>query len=188
MNLLRLSIQQTYGQIGIQTHNASLDIQSPRGEQSIVQHPAELDFHAESGQLTIDSSNAWAALGKGPHMEWLNSIYSQVPNIFLQGLAKIVEDGNRMAQISNPENAFAAIARDWNQRLGSIEYASTPSYFNVKVQYTANAPQTNIEPVKADIQYTPKKPEVQYTPGSVESYMKQMNSIAIKVTEYDMYQ
>ncbi|UUZ82634.1 hypothetical protein LJK88_00630 [Paenibacillus sp. P26] len=35
MNLQRLSIHQTYGQIGIQTHNASVDIHSPRGELTI---------------------------------------------------------------------------------------------------------------------------------------------------------
>ncbi|SCW58555.1 hypothetical protein SAMN04487970_101792 [Paenibacillus tianmuensis] len=187
MNQLRLSIRQGFGQIGIETQNASVDIRSPMGQLSIDQQPAQMDFHSEPGELLIDSSAAWSALGSGPHMEWLNSIYSQIPNIVLQGIAKIVEDGNRMAQITNPRNAFAELAQNALSNESSIEYVGPASYFNVKIQYEPKPAVTHIEPVKPDIQYTPMKPEFEYNPGRVEVYLKQRNWIDIQVTTYDWY-
>ncbi|XOK61311.1 DUF6470 family protein [Paenibacillus elgii] len=187
MNLLRLSIQQTLGQIGMQSQNASTDMRSPRGQLSIEQHPAQMDFHSEPGELRIDSSAAWAALGSGPHMEWMNSIYSQAPGIALQGIARIVENGNRMAQIHNPRNAFAELAQNAFSNESSVQYVGPASNMNVKIQYEAKAAVTNIEARKADIQYTPMKPEIRYNPGRVDIYMRQMNSIDIQVTTYDWY-
>ncbi|UUZ97592.1 DUF6470 family protein [Paenibacillus sp. P25] len=149
--------------------------------------PARMDFHSEPGELQIDSSAAWAALGVGNHMEWLHTIYSQMPQIALQAIAKIVEDGNRMAQITNPKNAFADIAKGAFPPKNPVQYVGPASSMNVKVHYEAKKPITNIEPVKPNIQYIPGKVDIQYHPGSVEIYMKQMNSIDIQVTNYDLY-
>jgi hypothetical protein len=187
MEFLRLSIHQTFGQIGIQTQLASQDIRSPRGDLSIQQPSAKMDIQSPRGELEIDSSAAWAALGKGNHLEWMSSIYSQCKSVALQAIAKTVEDGNRMARITNHQNAFADLASDVYQRVNPIVYAGEPSYFNVKMQYTPRAAIINIEPQKAEIQYTPSKPEIQYNPGSVDIYMMQMNSIDIQVSQYDWY-
>ncbi|BBH23906.1 hypothetical protein Back11_52510 [Paenibacillus baekrokdamisoli] len=187
MEFLRLSIHQTNAQIGIQTQLAGQDIHSRAGDLSIQQPPAKVEMESPAGELEIDSSEAWAALGKGPHLEWLNSIYSQSKSVALQAIAKMVEDGNRMAQITNHQNAFADLAQDVYQRKNPIEYAGEPSYFNVKVHYQSHSPIINIEPQKAEIQYSPNKPEVQYNPGSVDVYVKQKNAIDIQVSQYDWY-
>lgn len=187
MNLLRLSIHQTYGQIGIETKLASTDIHSPMGELSIEQQPAQMDFRSERGELQIDSSAAWDALGTGSHMGMMNRIYSQIPSLVLQSIAKTVEDGNRMAQISNHANAFAEIAQGALQSENPIEYVGPASNLNVKINYEPRPAVTNVEPVKPEIHYTPMKPQVQYNPGQVDIYMKQMNSIDIQVTNYDWY-
>ncbi|MEC0227889.1 DUF6470 family protein [Paenibacillus alba] len=187
MHLLRLSISQVYGQIGIDTHNASQSMESPRGELSIEQQPAEMSIEQPSGQLQVDSTEAWNALGEGPHLQFMSNIYSQSSNLALQGIAKKVEEGNRMAQITNGGNAFADIAYDNLHASSPINYLSDASNLNVKLNYEAQAAIINIEPQKAKIEYTPRKPEIQYNPGSVEIYMKQQNSIDINVSEYNFY-
>jgi hypothetical protein len=187
MELQRLSIHQTYGQIGIQTHLASQDIHSSSGDLSIEQPSAKMDIQSPHGELQIDSSAAWAALGVGSNLQWMNSIYSQSKSVVLQAIAKIVKDGHRMSQITNHQNAFADIAKDVFERTNPIQYAGEASYMNVKINYEAKAPIINIEPQKPEIQYTPQKPEVQYNPGSVDIYIKQMNSIDIQVSQYDIY-
>ncbi|RAP73935.1 DUF6470 family protein [Paenibacillus montanisoli] len=187
MELPRLSIHQTYAKIGIQTQAASLDIQSPPGELSIQQPQAKMEIESSRGELEIDSSEAWAALGMGSNLEWLNSIYSQCKSIALQAIAKIVEDGNRMAQITNPNNAFAELARDAFQRKNPIQYVGEASVDHVRLHYRAHAPIINIEPQLPLIEYTAHKPEIQYHPGSVEVYLKQKNSVEIRVSEYDKY-
>jgi hypothetical protein len=187
LEFLRLSIHQTSAEIGVQTQGANQNIRSPRGDLSIQQKPANVEMESPAGQLEIDSSAAWAALGVGPHLEWMNSIYSQSKGVVLQAIAKTVEEGNRMAQITNHQDAFADLASRVFPLTDPIDYLGDPSYFNVKVRYTPRAPIINIEPQKAEIQYTPHKPEVVYNPGNVGIYMKQMNSIDIQVSQYDWY-
>jgi hypothetical protein len=187
LELQRLSIHQTYGQIGIETHIASQDIHSSSGELTIEQPSAIMDIKSPHGELQIDSSAAWAALGTGNHLDWMSSIYSQSKSVVLQSIAKIVRDGHRMSQITNHQNAFADLAKDVLERTNPIQYVSEASLFNVKLIYNPQAPVINIEPQKAEITYTPQKPDVQYHSGSVYIYLKQMNSIDIQVSQYDIY-
>lgn len=187
LNLLRLSISQVYGQIGIDTHNASQSMESPRGDLSIEQPQAAMSIEQPSGELTVDSTEAWNALGEGPHLQFMSNIYSQSSSIALQGIARRVEEGNRMAQITNGSNAFAEIAFNNLHDSNPIEYTTGASNLNVKLNYDAKPAIIDIEPQEANIQYTPKKPDIQYNPGSVEIYMKQMNSIDIQVSEYNFY-
>ncbi|MBU7317597.1 DUF6470 family protein [Paenibacillus oleatilyticus] len=188
MRLLRLSIEQTLGQIGMETNNAKQEIEhnSP-GQQTIEQKPATLEFHSSQGELQIDQSQAWQAYAKGGHQAWLNMIYSQMDSVFLQGLAKKVEEGKRMAQITNPSNAFADIAKGALQDKPEIQYVGPASFMNVTINYTANSPEINIQANKPEINYTVSKPEFTYTPGKVDIYMRQMQSINITVSEYDWY-
>lgn len=186
MQLLRLSIHQTYGQIGIETHWASQEIESPPGQLSIHQEPARMSIHSEPGTLTIDSSDAWAAYAKGGHLRWENYIYSQMKEVVLRGIAKIVEDGKRMADITNPTNAFADLAKDWMEGSG-INYVEPASLDNVKIDYQPHQTQIEIQPQKADIEYEPQKPNIQYIPGDVSIYLRQKQSIDIHVSEYNWY-
>lgn len=188
MNNLRLSIRQTYSQLGITTTNAKVEIESPRGEQSIDQKPARVEIEAPPGRLTIDSSEAWAALGRGSHLEWMNSIYGQMHGIVMQNIAGIVADGNRLADISNGNDAVADLAYSNFMPKSLVNYITgQPSFTNVKLQFEANQPNINIEPQKAEIEYMPQKPQLQYTKGNVELYLRQKNSINIYVSEYDLY-
>ncbi|WP_274654197.1 DUF6470 family protein [Paenibacillus humicola] len=189
MNDFRLSIRQTYAQIGIETHQASQDMHAPLGDQSIEQPQAKLEIRQPTGVLTIDSSAAWTGLGQGPHLEWLNSIYSQEKTIILQVIAKTVEDGNRMAQITNPQDAFADIAGNVLPLEPSpIQYVGEASSLNVKIDYQPREPEIEAVPQYPRIRYIPRKPEIQTNPGAVDIYLKQRNSIDIQVSRYNLYQ
>jgi hypothetical protein len=187
VNDLRLSIHQTYGQIGVETHWASQDIRSPHGDLQIQQPHAQMNIQSPHGELQIDQSAAWSALAKGSVLQLNNSIYSQIPGVVLQAIAKTVEDGNRMAQITTPSDAFADIAGDVFQRENPIEYVTGAAYDNVKINYVPREPEISFTPQKPHVQYTPHKPEIQYNPGNVDIYMRQKNSIQITVSRYDLY-
>lgn len=187
LNLLRLSIQQTYAQIGMNTQQASLSLSHRSSELTIDQEPAQMEIEQPNGQLAVDSSAAWAALAKGGNLEWKQSIYSQAKEVVLQAIAKKVEDGNRMAAIHTKSDAIAELAMDAIGYRLPVQYAGAPSYTNVKVNYTAEAAKVTIIPQKADIQYQPAKLEGQYERGDVNIYVKQRQSIAIEVSPYNWY-
>jgi hypothetical protein len=188
MNDLRLSIQQTFAAIGMDSTPSRQQINSPRGEQVIEQPPATLDFEHEHASLSIDSSAAWHALGVGPNLEWSSGIYSQMKSIYLQGLASQVEEGKRMAQISNPRSAFADLAKNALFRPNPVDYQIVkPNYNNVKLEFTPGSIDTRIETSPVRIDYTPHKAEIDVQPGKLDIYLRQKNSISIEVTQYDVY-
>lgn len=188
MNDLRLSIRQSFAAIGIETKPAQQQIQSPRGDLQIKQPPAKMDFVSEPASLQVDSTEAMHALGKGPNLEWNSYINGQMKAVFLQHLGEIVSDGQRMAMITNSNNAFAEIARAKVFEENPINYqAAVPDFDNVRLSYEPGDIQTNIERSPAEIQYTPSKPDIQATRGKIDIYLRQKNSIDIQVTTYDLY-
>lgn len=187
MELLRLSIRQNFARLGIETQPGELNIRQQKGEQIIHQNPAEMSIENGRGELLIDASDAYSALGVGPHLEWNSRIYSQMYNIALQSIAGIVEDGNRMAQITNSRNAFADIAKQKATQRPVISYTTEASVLNVKMEYIHHPAQIEITPQKAEIEYIPQKAEINYNRGNTNIYLKQKNSIDIQVSQYDWY-
>ncbi|WP_127568949.1 DUF6470 family protein [Paenibacillus xylaniclasticus] len=185
---LRLSIRQTNAAIGIQTEPSRQIMESPSGEQSIETQNGAMEFEYSDSKLSIDSSEAWHGLGKGPNLEWSSGIYSQMQSIFLQHLAKKVEEGQRMADITNPRSAFADLAMDALFRENPVDYqVGTPGYDNVKLDYEAGSVQTTIEPTTVQINYIPHRPNIEVQRGNLEIYLRQKNTIEIEVTPYDWY-
>ncbi|WP_314587541.1 DUF6470 family protein [Paenibacillus terrigena] len=185
MELQRLSIRQTYGRLGMETENAQQSIESPRGELSIETKQPVIQANYEPGTLTIDSSAAWDALGKGSHMQWLNRIYSQMDQIALQVIAKQVEDGHRMGMITNKKNAFADIGKKASQeKLGPIQYVGEASFLNVKMNYEPHPYQPDVQPAEFNMSYTPQKVQAQYQAGKVNIHVEQPYTINIRVSDY----
>ncbi|MDQ0116554.1 DUF6470 family protein [Paenibacillus harenae] len=188
MNELRLSIRQTFAAIGIESRAAQQSIQSYSGDQQIKQPQAEMNFSSTPAQLEIDSSQAWSALAKGPHMEWNQQLYSQMKSVFLQNLAQRVQEGHQMANITNKRNAFADIAKNKVFDQSLVNYIpETPDYDNVHISYSPGDVDTAITPSLVEIEYTPIKPEIQVDRGKLDIYLRQKNSISIDVTTYDWY-
>ncbi|MFC4777817.1 DUF6470 family protein [Paenibacillus sp. GCM10023252] len=188
MNDSRLSIRQTFAAIGIHAERARQEIVSPRGEQSIKQPSAAMNFSSEPSKLEVDSSQAWHALGKGPNLEWSSAIYSQMDSVYLQLLAHKVDQGKRMADITNSRSAFADLARANMNTPSTVKYQiAAPGFNNVKLNFQPGSITTEIEPSQVDIQYNPRKPEITAQRGNLDIYLRQQNSISIEVTNYDLY-
>ncbi|EFM09019.1 conserved hypothetical protein [Paenibacillus curdlanolyticus YK9] len=188
MNNLRLSIHQTFASIGIDAEPATQEMRLPRGEQLIEQPAAKMNFESTNSQLSIDSSQAWHALGKGPNLEWSSAIYSQMKSVFLQNLARQVEEGKRMSNITNPRSAFADLAQDALFRDNLVDYqVAEPSYNNVKLEFAPGDVSTDIEASPVVIEYTPHKAEIEAYRGKLDIYLRQRNSISIEVSTYDLY-
>ncbi|HEX7055739.1 MAG TPA: DUF6470 family protein [Bacilli bacterium] len=188
MNTIRLSIHQVFAAIGIHSTRGEQQIRSRHGELIIRQEPAEIKMETSGGELEINADAAWAAYGKQPHLQWRNMVYSQMPRVFLQALAKIVDDGNRMADIASRRNAIADIAQEaWQHEFPQIEYVGAASYDNVEVSIAKKEISISVKPNFPQIEYRMHKPEIQFRRGGVEIYMRQKNSITITTAPYDLF-
>jgi len=183
MRLSHIIINQANAAIGIHSESARQSMHSSPGDLQIRQQQGDMSIHSTPAELDIDSTKAWAALGKGGNLAWNKAIYSQMDSIFLQHLSKQVRDGKRMADITNPNNAFADLARAGRFWHNPVNYqASKPGYDNVRLEYTPTDVSTTIQPTDVSVAYTPFKPVVETQPGNVEIYLRQKNFIAIDVS------
>lgn len=140
------------------------------------------------GELLVDSSAAWLALGRGSPLEINGLKTAQANERASEAIDRIVQKGNRMAQITNKSNAIAEIAGDaLIQDAEGIRVWGPASNLNVKMEYIAHPAEINTTPKHPEIQFHVSKPDIQYTPGKARIYMEQMNSIRMWVSQYDLY-
>lgn len=93
-----LQIRQTPALLGIDADPGTYSITQPKAEFSVTTTPGELTVQSTRPELTIDQSRAWEAYNGGKMLDMNKRIYSGIQQLYLQGIAKKVEQGNRMAE------------------------------------------------------------------------------------------
>ncbi|WP_221888483.1 DUF6470 family protein [Paenibacillus popilliae] len=187
MKLPQVRIEQQFSKLGMQTTWGRHQMSSPRGNLEISHKPAQMEVVTHDALLEIDSANAWLALGKGSHEQWLQLVYGQMKQQFMINLSKIVDEGNQLANFKGGNNAIADIARQRFNEESSIQYTGEASSNNVHVNYTPAQVQISWTLGETNIQYTPRKPEISYTPNKIDIYLQQKNYIKIDVNNIDQF-
>ena len=177
MSIPRLLIHQEYARIGIDADLGEYEMKQPRPTFELQQTPAKQEMRQPQGDLQIDQSKAWDALALGNNLQMMSRIYSQAPQIALQGIAKIVEDGNRMAAIHLGGNPIADMGQEVTVSFPELDYAGPASYDNVDIHYTARKPEINTERGTINLNARVNKPEVEYHRGKLDIYLLQRNKV-----------
>lgn len=175
-----LSITSVKGQIGINTINARLDISQPKGEQSLRQIKPKMTIDKEHPKVLIDQSECFSEIGLKSRDEFMREYAELGKQGALEAIARICEDGDRMAQIHKKmPPAIPEIA----------EKNATPPMreFNIdfipksrpKIEVTGSL-DINWQLGGIEYSYEPRKPMVTYNPGKVEIYMKKYPELDIK--------
>ncbi|UNK18071.1 DUF6470 family protein [Paenibacillus sp. N3/727] len=165
---------------------AELSIRQQRPDMQIETSQAKMNISQPRPDMEIDQHQAWRAYNGGTALEMNRQIYSELPALFLEGLAKRVEQGNRMAEIHLPGNTISEIyGSDW-KRDPFVEYRAPASYDNVDIYVNRNRPEIAIEPIAPQISAQAYTPEIEYNPGFLEIRMKQYGSIEIIPPQIDM--
>lgn len=175
------------GKIGIESLLGQFDIKSSPPEMEVQSTRVQLSAPTPLPDLDIDSSRMWAALDGGNTMEFWNRIYSQMPEIALQAIGKIVEEGNRMGDLRIKLNPIPDIALE-----GMLEGAPDVQIFgpaapdNVDIQFTINKPDIQVQPGTLDIRIQTRKPEINYNRGYVRIYMEKYPEVNFQVSNLDI--
>ena len=175
-----LSIATVKGQIGIKTTNAYLDMSQPKGEQFIRQIKPQMIIDRELPKVLIDQSQPFAEAGRKPWSQVAAEYAQMGRQQALEGIGRIVDDGNRMAMIQRKMPAAIPELALKNSRTKQHEFnfgmipTSRP-----KIEVTGHL---NIDWQLGGVEYsyTPRKPVADYHPGKAEIYMKQYPHIEFK--------
>ncbi|GAB6991333.1 DUF6470 family protein [Paenibacillus pini] len=181
-----LQIHQTPAYIGIDADLGQFSIRQQKAELNITTTPSEIEIQQYRPELQVDSSRAHAALTGGSMFDMNTRIYSGIQNIYLQGIARRVEEGNRAAAIQNPSNTIAEIyGQDW-QPISFPEFRSPASIDNVDVRIETTPPDITFRKAKIDIQVETHRPEIEYNRGKLDIYMRQYASVEYTPPEIDI--
>lgn len=71
--------------------------------------PGRRDF---SGHFEIDQTPCRASYGIKEQLVWMRELSQKARQAAMEGLGRVVAEGNRMAQIENKEDAIVAIATE----------------------------------------------------------------------------
>ncbi|WP_310830514.1 DUF6470 family protein [Paenibacillus pedocola] len=172
-----LQIRQTTALIGMDADPGILSITQSKGELNVTTTPGELEVHSFRPELTIDQSKAWAAFTGGSMADMNKRIYSGIQQLYLQGIAMKVEQGNRMAQFFKPGNTIAEVYGTDTEPNSFPETRGPASYDNVDILFQTRDPQIEYRPAEVDIQFEAHRPQIEYTRGKLNIYMQQYASI-----------
>ncbi|QWU15870.1 hypothetical protein SAMN04487895_10294 [Paenibacillus sophorae] len=172
-----LQIRQTPAVIGIDSDPGTYSIKQPKAEVKITTTPGELNVESFRPDLTIDQSRARAAYNGGSVLDMNKRIYSGIQQLYLQNLARKVEQGNRMAEFFKPGNTIAEVYGSDTEPNSFPEPRGPASYDNVDIHFETRAPRIEFRPAQVDIQVERNRPEIEYTRGKLDIYMQQYASV-----------
>lgn len=172
-----LQIRQTPALIGIDADAGKFSISQPKAEVNITTTPGELSVESSPPVLTIDQTRARAAYNGGSVLDMNKRIYSGIQQLYLQGIARRVEQGTRMAEFFKPGNTIAEVYGMDTEPNSFPEPCGPASYDNVDIHFDTKAPQIIYQAARVDIQVERHDPEIEYTRGKLNIYMQQYASV-----------
>lgn len=180
-----LQIRQTPGLISIDADPGTYSIKQPKAEINMHTSPARWNIQQYMPELKVDQSRAFSAYHGGHMLEMNQRIYSGIEQLYLQGIAKRVEQGNRMAEFFKAGNTIAEIYGTDTEPRSFPEFRGPASYDNVDIQFNHRPPTIEYQPAEVDIQVKVRRPEIEYTRGNLDIYMRQYPSVQYFPPELD---
>lgn len=186
INLPIVQIRQQHARLHIDADLGRFQIRQPKPELNIQVVKGSYELETPKGDLRIDTGRARDALLVGNHLEFMHRIYTEAFQVGLEGIGRIVEEGNRMADIPRNFDAIPEIAFD--NAFMDFKMVNEPpaAYDNVDIDYTANPAKIRIEPNRVQIEAALHRPEIEYIRGKMEIYMDRMNSIRFEPPQLDI--
>lgn len=183
MQIPQLRMEQTFARLGLDIQKPVQEIRQPKAELNIRQEPAILKIRQPQGVLTIDTSEAQANIDlRGPLRRTRdNADYGYQK--WLESIAQISQEGDRLVSIENKGNPIADIAFEESGIYDSKEILAAGSLIGdgVEIHYEPRKPIIEVEVRGFSMNPEIKKPIHNYTPGKVTGYMLQWNSLKIDV-------
>ncbi|WP_425058506.1 putative protein YviE [Sporomusa carbonis] len=178
--MIRLNISQQYAKIEMTTERPFLGIKTTPPKLNIETQAAKLEIRQPRGELEIDNTPFRASYGLKDHGEFLRDCAELGRQTALDTVARIAQEGDRMAAIETGEDAIVNMAAESNYPPApEITWAHLEKPI---IRYTAHPPR--FTPVEGHITTHLEWGTVDfdYRPGRVNIRMAQYPSIKMWTT------
>lgn len=185
MLMLNVSTQPTKLEFTTQPPVFSLKTNPPKIE--ISTEAATIEIHQPQGTLEIDQSPCRASYGLRDQIGFTQQNAADGMRMAREGVGRVVEEGNRMANIGSHENALANIAMESTlEAPGELTWAHVDAPI---VNYRPNPPEIRSTPGKVTVNSQRGTVENDSHSGSIEGRVAQHYSMRTWITEdkIDLY-
>lgn len=186
ISIPHIQIRQQYAKLGMDSEPGQQDIRQPPATLEMSTTPLRMEITYRNPDIEIDQSRAWAALGLGGILEAMTRIHARAREVGLDGIARIVENGNRMAAIHLHTNAIADIAEEQAFEFYEFDYVGPASVDNVDIHITTHKPEIEFTGGTLEIDAHPHKPIINYDRGKLDIYMLQYPKVEIIPPSIDL--
>ncbi|MEO3947271.1 DUF6470 family protein [Gorillibacterium sp. CAU 1737] len=182
-----IQIQQQYARIGMEANPGRLNIRQPSAELEIRTTPAEFSVQSAAGRLDINQERAWDALGAKNILSTLDRIFGEARNVAWDHVAKIVQEGDRLADLVTSENTLAELGKEEALKFREFNYLTEASSGNVAMNYTPTPVSIEASPGGVSIHVEAHRPEVEYIRGKLDIYVAQQAMLSITPPALDVF-
>ena len=161
--------------LDMNTQKATLDLHTIAPKIELQGEAARLEISQSKGELTIDATAFRSSYGVKSMANFVRENGQEAKNIGMEGVASIVADGNRLAQIDSPSDAVAELAA--NSCYPAEGELNWSPLIAPEIHYKANRPKIDFMPGNHDITLHRGSVEQTYQPGKVNINIAQYPSI-----------
>lgn len=182
--MMSLQIQQTRGQIGIQTSPGQVQIESPKQTLEMSVSQAHVKVEATLPKITIDQSQCFSESGLKGIVDFMSEAVSFAKSQMLQSMGRIAEQGNQLTDIHLSTTAIQdqGVYNAYDQFIYDYNMETMP-----KSRPTINVREgtLDISVQEGEIRNNTKvqRANISYRPGSVQISMLQYPSINIQAID-----
>lgn len=179
--MLQINITSQPIRLEYNLQNAQLNLQTTPPKVEMETIPPRLEIRQLRGELKIDSTAYYYSIGLKTNADFARDNVALARQEALDAITSTVEEGNRLAQITNPSNVIADLAFESRfSRHLEIDWApiAAPS-----VRYHANPPQIEVTRGKVNFNPLPGSVQGDYQPGKVNFRVTQYPSIEISTVD-----
>ncbi|MET3193332.1 DUF6470 family protein [Gottfriedia sp. OAE603] len=184
MHFPQIRLQSTFAKIGLQSENPILDFQQPKAEIKIHQENAEMDIQRVAPTLEMDSYEARADIDMKSVRRRIEDAFNDGYQAWLDGLARVSQQGDQMMKVQHNKNAIADIAKSNSSNpVYDVNISFLPRWGSFKMSYDPGSLEINwTTHEKPEIEVNPQKATTNITPGKVSAYMDTWNDLKIDYT------
>jgi len=178
--MLRLNIEQQPARLELSITNPSLTMHSQAPRLEIETEAAVVEIRQPRGRLEIDQYPCRASYGLKNLEDRIREWAEAGRQTALETIAKIAQDGDRMARIYTKEDVIVNLAKE-STVAEQLEVGIVPIAPPI-IRYQVNPPEYWVTPAESNMQYYPGTVDLQLNRGRVDAAMAQYQSIRFWTT------
>ena len=174
-----IQIDTVKAQIYVKTTNAKVTIESPPVDFEMHTKQAKILIEKEPLQLRIDQSQCFNESGLMNNEAQREDNKNKGDQAVLDGIVRMVSEGNQMAMIENGGNMISDIAYNGTFDIREFDMGIMPRS-KPQIDFIGGELDIKVDDGYIQINSKPNMPRIDYEAGSVETSMSQQPSISIR--------